>query len=279
MAWLGRKKLAFIPLSRTNIQPPDIIPPDWPDQIMQRVFFDPATDPTTGDRILGTDRSVREWHEALLAIGQSQCPLCPETSDFDLLSDGERVIDLDSEISDRTFHFLVAKQKLDRTQVAGATVDQGRLRAAERVRAKDMRVQSDARNPFCDEPRVLPCRHGLTNPPAAGEEKFAWHLAGRLEVVVNGLAPLDPAPRRRIGQNNFGDSPATVDCLGLARIGVPPGRQLNNCRNGPGRCSSFWPRLLATTLIDTHPLGSSGGLFRAQRTLLATTIQVRQQCP
>jgi hypothetical protein len=61
MAWLGRKKLAFIPLSRTNIQPPDIIPPDWPDQIMQRVFFDPATDPTTGDRILGTDRSVRAY--------------------------------------------------------------------------------------------------------------------------------------------------------------------------------------------------------------------------
>jgi hypothetical protein len=45
------------------------------------------------------------------------------------------------------------------------------------------------------------------------------------------------------------------------------------------RRSSFWPRLLAITLIDTHPLGSSGGLFRAQRTLLATTIQVRQQCP
>jgi hypothetical protein len=39
-----------------------------------------------------------------------QCPLCPDTSDFDLLSDGKRIIDLDSEISDGTFHFLVAKQ-------------------------------------------------------------------------------------------------------------------------------------------------------------------------
>ena len=39
-----------------------------------------------------------------------QCPLCPNTSDFDLLSDGKRIIDLDSEISDGTFHFLVAKQ-------------------------------------------------------------------------------------------------------------------------------------------------------------------------
>src|SRR3979490_17311 len=82
----------------------------------------------------------RSWHEAAEGHRAEQCPLCPDTSDFDLLSDGKRIIDLDSEISDRTFHFLVAKQKLDRTQVAGATVDQGRLRAAERVRAKDMRV-------------------------------------------------------------------------------------------------------------------------------------------
>jgi hypothetical protein len=61
MAWLGRKKLAFIPLSRTNIQPPDVIPPDWPGQIMQRLFFDPATDPITDDPIPGTDRSVRAY--------------------------------------------------------------------------------------------------------------------------------------------------------------------------------------------------------------------------
>jgi hypothetical protein len=40
------------------------------------------------------------------------------------LSDGKRIIDLDSEVADRTFHFLVAKQKLDRAQVTGATVDQ-----------------------------------------------------------------------------------------------------------------------------------------------------------
>ena len=54
MAWLGRKKLAFIPLSRTNAQPPDVIPTDWVEQIMQRVFFD--KDPSSG-----TDRSVRAY--------------------------------------------------------------------------------------------------------------------------------------------------------------------------------------------------------------------------
>jgi hypothetical protein len=54
MAWLGRKKLAFIPLSRTNIQPPDIIPTDWTDQIMRRVFFDP---PITGTSKPGTSKT------------------------------------------------------------------------------------------------------------------------------------------------------------------------------------------------------------------------------
>jgi hypothetical protein len=61
MAWLGRKRLAFIPLSRTNIQPPDVIPTDWADQIMQRVFYDPAKDPVTGEPIPGPDRSVRTY--------------------------------------------------------------------------------------------------------------------------------------------------------------------------------------------------------------------------
>jgi hypothetical protein len=52
MTWLGRKTLAFIPLSRTGIQPPDVIPPNWPNLIMQRVFFDPVS---------GVDRSVRTY--------------------------------------------------------------------------------------------------------------------------------------------------------------------------------------------------------------------------
>jgi hypothetical protein len=54
MAWLGRKKLAFIPLSRTNSQPPDVIPTDWAEQIMRRVFFD--KDPSSA-----IDRSLRAY--------------------------------------------------------------------------------------------------------------------------------------------------------------------------------------------------------------------------
>jgi|SRR5271168_1037958 len=61
MAWLGRKKLAFIPLSRTNIQPPDVIPPDWPGLIMQRLFYDPPPNPITGAPTTGVDLSVRSY--------------------------------------------------------------------------------------------------------------------------------------------------------------------------------------------------------------------------
>ena len=53
-----------------------------------------------------------------------------------------------------------------------------------------MQVQSDARKPFRDEPRILPCCHSLARSPAAREQKSACHLAGHLKVVVNGLAGL-----------------------------------------------------------------------------------------
>jgi hypothetical protein len=61
MAWLGRKKLAFIPLSRTNIQPPDVIPDEWAGKIMQRLFYDPKINPKTGKPIPGADLSVRAY--------------------------------------------------------------------------------------------------------------------------------------------------------------------------------------------------------------------------
>src|SRR6202047_5668280 len=48
---------------------------------------------------------------------------------------------------------------------------------------EDVRVQSDARKPFRDEPRILPCCHSLARPPAAGGKKSACHLAGHLKVV------------------------------------------------------------------------------------------------
>lgn len=57
MTWIGRKKLAFVPLFRPNAHPPDQIPADWENQILRRVLFDP--NPTTG-----ADRSLRAYIHA-----------------------------------------------------------------------------------------------------------------------------------------------------------------------------------------------------------------------
>ncbi len=56
MAWIGRKRLALVPLSRTNAFPPDQIPVDWEEQILRRMLFDPTS--------TGTDRSLRAYIHA-----------------------------------------------------------------------------------------------------------------------------------------------------------------------------------------------------------------------
>jgi hypothetical protein len=54
MTWIGRKKLAFVPLYRPHAIPPDFIPPDWANDIRRRAVYDP--DPQTG-----RDRSLRAY--------------------------------------------------------------------------------------------------------------------------------------------------------------------------------------------------------------------------
>jgi len=57
MPWIGRKKIAFVPLFRTTAIPPDVVPVDWNSDILRRVLFDPDT--TTG-----LDRSLRAYIHA-----------------------------------------------------------------------------------------------------------------------------------------------------------------------------------------------------------------------
>ena len=53
--WLGRKRVAFVPLFRSNAVPPDLIPPDWENVILRRVVYDPRPEAN------GADRSLRAW--------------------------------------------------------------------------------------------------------------------------------------------------------------------------------------------------------------------------
>jgi len=41
--WRGTKKIAFVPLYRTNARPPDVIPADWENVILNRVINVPES--------------------------------------------------------------------------------------------------------------------------------------------------------------------------------------------------------------------------------------------
>lgn len=58
-AWLGPKRVAFVPLFRSNAAPPDQIPPDWETAILRRVTYDPRPQAN------GADRSLRAWVRAV----------------------------------------------------------------------------------------------------------------------------------------------------------------------------------------------------------------------
>ena len=58
MNWVGSKKLALIPLHRSDADPPDLVPADWSNQILARVFLFP--DPNTR-----LDMSLRAYIRAM----------------------------------------------------------------------------------------------------------------------------------------------------------------------------------------------------------------------
>lgn len=41
MQWIGRKRIAFVPVIRSRNHPPDVVPPDFADQILKRVLYNP----------------------------------------------------------------------------------------------------------------------------------------------------------------------------------------------------------------------------------------------
>jgi hypothetical protein len=71
MAWLGLKTLAYVPLTRSNV-PSDVPPPDWANQIMQRVYDD--IDLTTH-----VDRSLRAYiHTVSSGLADIQVDVRPQ---------------------------------------------------------------------------------------------------------------------------------------------------------------------------------------------------------
>ena len=77
--WLGRKRVAFVPLFRPNAAPPDQIPPDWENAILRRVLYDPRREANGADRSLrarGCAPSRRAWP----TLTPWCCPCRPSTN-------------------------------------------------------------------------------------------------------------------------------------------------------------------------------------------------------
>jgi hypothetical protein len=121
--------------------------------------------------------------------GQSVAAL-PQCSDVDLFGDGERVVDLDAEVSDRALHLSVAEEQLYRAKVPGAPVDQSRLGSPQRVGAEQRRVQTDAGNPLRQQASILPGDEAPAFAAATMEQGIARMRSGCREVIVNSLASL-----------------------------------------------------------------------------------------
>ena len=78
---------------------------------------------------------------------------------------------------------------MDRTKIAGSSVDQRRFGSTQRVRAELERVEANAGDPLAYKAGVLACRE----PPiavATGEQERAGLPAGQSEILVDGLPRL-----------------------------------------------------------------------------------------
>ena len=95
--------------------------------------------------------------------------VCPLRSHLHLLRDGKSIVDLNTEVAHGAFDLGVSQQQLDRTQVAGAAVDQGCFSAPQGVSAEQLGIETDVPDPIGDQPCVLPGCDALSSTTAADE--------------------------------------------------------------------------------------------------------------
>ena len=96
--------------------------------------------------VRGGQPDVSNWHECETEGGAKPVRLCPCSSDVNLLSYGEGIIDFNTEIPDSALDLRMSQQQLHGTLVAGSTVDQRRFGASKGVRAEETRVEANRCN-------------------------------------------------------------------------------------------------------------------------------------
>jgi hypothetical protein len=139
-------------------------------------------------RFVAPHNSVCGPSSLFSALGRAR-QLCPGTSDFDFFSNLNGIVNLDAKIANGALDLRVAQQELDRTQVAGSSMDQRGFGPAQGVRAKLQRVKADASDPLTDETGVLARGEATIIAPAA-EQELARLPASRSEVFIDRLPRL-----------------------------------------------------------------------------------------
>src|SRR5690242_8381173 len=121
-------------------------------------------------RVVGT--KVAFGSRAAVAARAHTC-----RSNIDTLRDGEGVVHLYPEIADGALDLRVAEQQLDGSEIAGPPVDEGHLRAAERMGAIEPRIQPDRTDPAIHQPGVVAGGDRLPAAPDPAWEKVVLRLA------------------------------------------------------------------------------------------------------
>ena len=96
-------------------------------------------------------------------------PLCPRSSDVDLLGYGKSVIDFNAQIPDRAFDLGVSEQKLDGSQISRAAIDQGCFGTSQGVCAEAICIQPYACDPVGHKPSIVPGRNAAAMVAATWE--------------------------------------------------------------------------------------------------------------
>ena len=108
-------------------------------------------------------------------------------SDIGLLSEFDRIINFDVEISNSALNFRMSQQELNGSQVPGSPIDQHRFGSAQRVRAKFARVQPNAGHLFLDEPSIL-ARGQAPATTATGKQELSWLALGQSKIIIDCLS-------------------------------------------------------------------------------------------
>jgi hypothetical protein len=84
----------------------------------------------------------------------------------------------------------VAKEQLNRPEVSGPPVDQGRLGSTQRMSAEQRRVKTDAGDPLRQQAGILAGGEATTLAATATKEEVAGSLLSRRNVLIDRLARL-----------------------------------------------------------------------------------------